>query len=57
MAAGAFASGWVVDSFGARNGFWLSVGAATVAVSIVAVGQRWLAETPADTRQQVLQRF
>jgi predicted MFS family arabinose efflux permease len=43
MAAGAFVSGWVVDTFGARNGFWLSVGAATVAVSIVALGQRGLA--------------
>jgi predicted MFS family arabinose efflux permease len=44
MAVGAFASGWVVDSFGARNGFWLSVVAATVALSIVALGQRGLAE-------------
>ena len=25
MASGAFMSGWVVDTFGARNGFWLSV--------------------------------
>ena len=47
MAAGSFVSGWVVDSFGAHNGFWLSVGAATVAVSIVVAGQRWLSETPA----------
>lgn len=46
MALGAFASGWVVDTFGARNGFWLSVAAATAAFLIVAVGQRTLA-TPA----------
>jgi len=45
MALGAFVSGWVVDTFGARNGFWLSVGAATAAVSIVALGQRCLAES------------
>ncbi|MFL6603530.1 MAG: MFS transporter [Steroidobacteraceae bacterium] len=47
MALGAFVSGWVVDTFGARNGFWLSVGAATAALSIVALGQRCLAETRA----------
>jgi len=45
MALGAFASGWVVDTFGARNGFWLSVGGATAALAIVALGQRCLAET------------
>jgi MFS family permease len=43
MAAGAFVSGWVVDTFGARNGFWVSVAAATVALSIIALGQRQLA--------------
>ena len=43
MALGAFLSGWVVDTFGARNGFWLSVGAATAAFSIVALGQQGLA--------------
>ena len=47
MALGAFASGWVVDTFGARNGFWLSVGGATAALAIVALGQRCLAETRA----------
>jgi MFS family permease len=47
MALGAFASGWVVDTFGARNGFWLSVGAATAALSIVALGQHCLAGTRA----------
>jgi MFS family permease len=44
MAIGAFVCGWVIDTFGARNGFWLSVGAATAALSIVALGQRRLGE-------------
>jgi len=48
MALGAFASGWMVDTFGARNGFWLSVGAATVALSIVVLGQRCLAGSRAS---------
>lgn len=43
MAAGAFFSGWVVDTFGARNGFWVSVATATVALLIIAFGQRQLA--------------
>ena len=43
MAFGAFVSGWVVDEFGARNGFWFSVVAATTALAIVALGQRSLA--------------
>jgi MFS family permease len=47
MASGAFVSGWVVDTFGARNGFWVSVGAATAALSIVALGQHGLAATRA----------
>jgi MFS family permease len=42
MAFGAFVSGWVVDTFGARNGFWFSVVAATAALAIVALGQRSL---------------
>ncbi len=42
VALGASASGWMVDVFGARNGFWLSVGAAVAAFVIVAVGQRGL---------------
>lgn len=44
MAVGAFAAGWVVDTFGARSGFWVSVAAATCALLIVALGQRILAE-------------
>jgi len=43
MALGAFVSGGVVDNFGARSGFWVSVAAATIALSIVASGQRRLA--------------
>ncbi|UIJ44096.1 MFS transporter [Sphingomonas cannabina] len=39
MALGAFVSGWVVDEFGARSGFLVSVGAAVTALSIVALGQ------------------
>lgn len=43
MALGAFVSGWVVDAFGARNGFWFSIIAAIAALSIVALGQQSLA--------------
>ena len=43
MALGAFFSGWVVDSYGARNGFWVSVAAAIVALAVVALGQKKLA--------------
>lgn len=42
MALGAFASGWVVDAFGARRGFWLSIIAAAAALAIVAIGRRSL---------------
>lgn len=44
MAFGAFVSGWVVDTFGAQSGFWVSVTAAGSALSIVALGQRTLGE-------------
>lgn len=43
MAFGAFVSGWVVDNFGARNGLWVSIGAATIALLIVMLGQPVLA--------------
>lgn len=43
MALGAFVCGWVVDTFGARSGFWVSAAAATIAVSVIAIGQRQLA--------------
>lgn len=43
MAMGAFVTGWVVDEFGPRNGFLVSVVAAAAALAIVAFGQRTLA--------------
>jgi MFS family permease len=42
MALGAFASGWVVVAFGARQGFWLSIVAAVSALAIVASSRRSL---------------
>jgi MFS family permease len=55
MALGAFVSGWVVDDFGARNGFWVSVAAALVALAIVTLGQSALGgarqiQSPTETR-------
>lgn len=43
MALGAFAAGWVVDTFGARNGFWVSVAAGAASLLTVLLGQRSLA--------------
>ncbi|HSX54834.1 MAG TPA: MFS transporter, partial [Sphingomonas sp.] len=43
MALGAFVAGWVVDTFGAQNGFWVSVAAAVLALLVSALGQRALA--------------
>jgi MFS family permease len=43
MALGAFVTGWVVDTFGEGNGFWVSVVAAVIALAIVILGQRTLA--------------
>ena len=42
MALGAFVTGWVVDHFGAQNGFWVSVVAGAATVLTVALGQRTL---------------
>jgi predicted MFS family arabinose efflux permease len=42
MALGAFVTGWVVDHFGAQNGFWVSVMAGAATVLTVALGQRTL---------------
>jgi MFS family permease len=39
MALGAFVAGWVVDNFGAHNGFWVSVVAAAASLLIVLLGQ------------------
>jgi MFS family permease len=49
MALGSFASGWVVDNFGAENGFWVSVAAAATTVVIVALGQCRLGDGAART--------
>ena len=43
MALGSFAAGAVVDEFGARNGFWVSVAAGIIALLTVLAGQRSLA--------------
>ena len=50
VALGSFASGWVVDNFGASKGFWVSVAAGTLALLTVLLGQKTLsgqAGTPA----------
>lgn len=39
MAIGSFASGWVIDSFGASNGFWVSVVAGGIALLTAVLGQ------------------
>jgi len=44
MALGAFVAGWVVDTFGARSGFWVSIVMASAALTIVILGQRILGE-------------
>lgn len=43
MALGAFVSGWVVDTYGPANGFWVSVVAAVAAMLTIGLGQRTLA--------------
>ncbi len=47
MALGAFVAGWVVDTYGAQNGFWVSVTAGAISLSIVLAGQRSLGATRA----------
>lgn len=42
MALGAFVSGWVVDTYGAQNGFWVSVAAGSATVLTIALGQKVL---------------
>jgi len=49
MALGAFVSGWVVDSFGPANGFWVSVAATIAAVIVIALGQASLSGTRAPS--------
>jgi MFS family permease len=43
MALGAFVSGWVVDLYGARAGFWVTIVMGAAALSVVALGQSVLA--------------
>ncbi|GAB5429438.1 MAG: MFS transporter [Devosia indica] len=45
MALGAFVAGWVVDTYGARNGFWVSIIAGILALATVLLGQRQLGGT------------
>jgi MFS family permease len=54
MALGAFLTGWVVDNFGAPNGFWVSVAAGVATVAIVALGQSSLAGERADLAENRL---
>ncbi|MGO4665822.1 MFS transporter [Bosea sp. 2RAB26] len=42
MAVGSSASGWVIDGFGARSGFWISVAAGGVALATALLGYRRL---------------
>ena len=42
MALGAFVAGWVVDGYGASNGFWVAVVAGVAALLTVLLGQRAL---------------
>jgi predicted MFS family arabinose efflux permease len=39
MALGAFVAGWVVDTFGAQNGFWVSIISGAIALATVLIGQ------------------
>jgi MFS family permease len=43
MALGAFVAGWVVDTFGAQNGFWVSIISGAIALATVLIGQGTLA--------------
>ena len=38
MAIGSFASGWVIDAFGAASGFWVSVVAGATALATALAG-------------------
>jgi len=42
LAPGAFAAGWVADTHGAQNGFWVSVAAGAISPVTVLAGQRSL---------------
>ena len=49
MAMGAFVSGWVVDAWGARAGFRVTLVAASAALLVAALGQGVLAGRPSRT--------
>lgn len=38
MAAGSSLSGWIIDNYGASNGFWVSVGAGVFGLTVVLLG-------------------
>lgn len=47
VAFGSSVSGWVIDTFGAHNGFWVSVASGALALAIALLGQhRLLVRTP-----------
>ncbi|QNQ10350.1 MFS transporter [Sphingomonas alpina] len=52
MALGSFAAGWTIDTFGAHNGFWVSVAAGTIALTTVLLGQRVLGEPRAASPER-----
>lgn len=43
MALGAFVAGWVVDTYGAENGFWVSIVSGAISLATVLIGQQTLA--------------
>ncbi|TGV50698.1 MFS transporter, partial [bacterium M00.F.Ca.ET.141.01.1.1] len=51
MALGSFAAGWMVDTFGPQNGFWVSVAAGAIALLTVLAGQRRLATDDRDVNR------
>jgi predicted MFS family arabinose efflux permease len=42
VAIGAASSGWLVDAFGARSGFWVSIGAGVVVLAAAVQSYRRL---------------
>ncbi|WP_296744611.1 MFS transporter [Mesorhizobium sp.] len=48
MALGSFAAGWMVDTCGPQNGFWVSVAAGVIALGTVLAGQCRLATPGCD---------
>ncbi|WP_439496998.1 MFS transporter [Bosea sp. (in: a-proteobacteria)] len=50
MAAGAAASGWLIDTYGARSGFYVSIAGGFAALAIVAIGFCLIAEPRREER-------